>query len=65
MKFNDYFKLKDITVNVTNSCNLNCVYCFEHNKNGMKMSSEMIEKIIDVSYNNYLITNAVPNRNIF
>lgn len=57
MKFNDYFKLKDITVNVTNSCNLNCVYCFEHNKNGMKMSSEMIEKIIDVSYNNYLITN--------
>mgnify|MGYP002579780779 CR=1 FL=1 len=57
MKFNDYFKLKDITVNVTNSCNLNCVYCFEHNKNGMKMSSEMIEKIIDVSYNNYLMTN--------
>lgn len=57
MKFNEYFKLKDITINVTNSCNLNCAYCFEHNKNGLKMSTNMVEKIIDKSYENYVLNN--------
>lgn len=27
MKFNDYFKLRDVTINVTNNCNLRCPYC--------------------------------------
>lgn len=57
MKFNDFFKLKDMTMNITNSCNLNCVYCFEHNKNGQKMSLDLAEKIIDKCYNNYVSHN--------
>ena len=57
MKFNDFFKLKDMTMNITNSCNLNCVYCFEHNKNGQKMSLELAEKIIDKCYANYVANN--------
>ena len=57
MKFNDFFKLKDVTMNITNSCNLNCIYCFEHNKNGQKMSLELAEKIIDKCYANYVANN--------
>ena len=55
MKFDDYFKLKDVTINVTNSCLLNCVYCFEHDKNGLKMQPRFVEKIIDKCYNNYCL----------
>ena len=27
MKFNEYFKLRDITLNISNKCNLACPYC--------------------------------------
>lgn len=27
MKFNEYFKLRDVTLNITNNCNLRCPYC--------------------------------------
>lgn len=54
MKFDDFFKLRDITLNITNGCNLKCSYCFEHDKNSKKMSVDMAEKIIDKCYNNYL-----------
>lgn len=27
MNFDEYFKLKGVTLNITNGCNLNCVYC--------------------------------------
>ena len=57
MKFNEYFKLTDITINVTNNCNLRCPYCFENNKNELKMDKETIEKVIDKCYKNYLDTN--------
>ena len=33
MKFNEYFKLRDVTINVTNDCQLHCSYCFEDGKN--------------------------------
>lgn len=57
MKFNDYFKLKDVTINVTNNCNLRCPYCFENNKNNLKMSAETIEVILDKCYENYKLNN--------
>ena len=57
MKFNEYFKLRDVTLNITNNCNLRCPYCFENNKNDLKMSIENVEKILDKCYENYLLTN--------
>ena len=57
MKFNEYFRLRDVTINVTNNCNLNCPYCFENNKNKLKMSKETIEIVLDKCYQNYLDTN--------
>lgn len=57
MKFNDYFKLRDVTINVTNNCNLRCPYCFENNKNELKMNEDTIKKVIDKCYENYLLTN--------
>lgn len=57
MKFNEYFKLRDVTLNITNNCNLRCPYCFENNKNDLKMSIENVEKILDKCYDNYLLTN--------
>ena len=57
MKFNDYFNLRDVTINVTNTCNLRCPYCFEDNKNKLKMSKETIEKVLDKCYQNYLKSN--------
>lgn len=57
MKFNDYFKLRDVTINVTNDCNLRCPYCFENNKNKLKMNEDTIKKVLDKCYENYLMTN--------
>lgn len=54
MTFDEYFKLKGVTLNITNGCNLNCVYCFEHSKNPRHMSVEDAVKIYDKCYNNYL-----------
>lgn len=59
MKFNEYFKLRDVTINVTNNCNLRCPYCFENNKNNLKMSEDNIKIILDKCYENYLLTNDV------
>lgn len=54
MKFDEYFKLRDVTINVTNGCDLNCRYCFEDHKSNKKMSCENVAKIIDKCYANYL-----------
>jgi uncharacterized protein len=54
MKFNEYFTLKSVTLNITNACNLRCPYCFENNKDGQKMTVENAKIILDKCYQNYL-----------
>lgn len=60
MKFNDYFRLRDITLNITNYCNMAekqgkyCSYCFENHRNKKMMSSQQCRKILDKCYQNYL-----------
>ena len=54
MKFDEYFKLKAVTLNITNACNLRCPYCFENNKDGKKMNLEDAKFILDKCYKNYL-----------
>ena len=39
--------LRSITLNVTNSCNLNCVYCYEKFKNNKYMSLDTMKKAVD------------------
>ena len=53
MKFDEYFKLKDLTLNITNGCNLRCSYCYAVDKNAQKMSCEDACKIVDKCYHNY------------
>ena len=36
-----------VTLTLTNSCNLNCVYCYEFNKSPETMSFDVAKKIID------------------
>ena len=48
--FKDVFACDSITMNLTNNCNLNCIYCFEHNKQSEMMSEEDAIKIVDESY---------------
>ena len=38
---------KTITLLLTNSCNLNCIYCYEHNKAPESMSFETAKEILD------------------
>ncbi|MBQ4254950.1 MAG: 4Fe-4S cluster-binding domain-containing protein [Bacilli bacterium] len=40
-------KTKTITLVLTQSCNLNCVYCYEGNKDGKTMSFETAKAILD------------------
>ena len=60
MKFDEYFKLKEITLNITNYCNMKdvcgsyCKYCFEHNRNKKMMNKDDFTKIIDKCYSNYV-----------
>lgn len=49
-KFQDVYDCDSITINVTNNCNLNCKYCFEHEKNKNFMSPQTAIDIIDTSY---------------
>lgn len=51
-KFNEVYDCDSITINVTNNCNLHCIYCFEHEKNKNFMSPKTAIDIIDKSYNN-------------
>lgn len=39
--------LRDITLVLTNECNLNCVYCYECNKNTGYMNTDTIQRILD------------------
>lgn len=66
MKFDEYFKLKDLTINITNDCNMkpNCVYCFEKNKSKENMTKEMMKTILDKCYANYKANNPSETLNI-
>lgn len=38
---------RNISIIVTERCNLSCVYCYEHNKSAKQMTFEVAKKIID------------------
>ena len=48
--FEEAYNLDSITINVTNACNLNCSYCFEHIKTNEYMTPETAIDIIKKSY---------------
>lgn len=60
MKFDEYFKLKDLTLNITNYCNMKeccgdyCSYCFENHRNKDMMKEEQFKQIIDKCYQNHI-----------
>lgn len=39
-------KQKFVTLTLTNACNLNCIYCYEHGKDESAMDLEIAEKIL-------------------
>ena len=43
---------KKIMILLTEACNLNCVYCYEHYKNPRKMDFSVAKKILDDFYSN-------------
>ena len=53
MNFNDFYKLDNIVMNVTNTCNRHCKYCYAHTKSGM-MGINTAELILDKCYKNHL-----------
>lgn len=61
MKYDEYFKLKDITLNITNNCDLRCDYCFEHNKNKKQLTVENAIKILDKCYHNFEKNNDIKS----
>lgn len=54
--FDDTFKIKAITLNVTNECNLRCSYCFEKNKCSSYMDTMTAEKILRFTYDRFIET---------
>ena len=51
-KFSEvYGKANSVTLNVTNNCNLDCVYCFEKEKTPAMMPPEIAIEAIDKMYN--------------
>lgn len=48
--FTEVYDLDSVTLNVTNKCNLNCSYCFEHSKNNGMMTSQIAIDIAQKSY---------------
>lgn len=39
---------RSVTLTLTNRCNLNCVYCYEHGKNNNRMTFDVAKRIIDL-----------------
>ena len=48
--FEEVYDCDSITLNVSNRCNLSCIYCFEHSKDDSMMSIETAKLIIDKAY---------------
>jgi len=44
-------KTKSVTLTITHQCNLDCIYCYEKNKNNERMSFDTAKKIIDAEMN--------------
>lgn len=48
MRFSDIYKeVQYCTIVVTNTCNINCRYCFEHNKGSDIMSPDLARQVIE------------------
>lgn len=64
--FSEVYQCDSITLNITNKCNLNCTYCFEHYKDNKMMDSKLAIDIIDETYNHrYTESQGVFTINIF
>lgn len=44
---------REITFQITSSCNLKCSYCYEHHKEDKKMDLQTAKTIVDYIYNSY------------
>jgi uncharacterized protein len=51
--FQEHFQLNAITLNITNSCNLSCTYCFETGKESAFMTPETAVCIVDIAYEGF------------
>ena len=54
MKFNEYFKLRDVTLNITNNCNLRCPYCVSGDTQ-ITMSDLTVKPIKDIKIGDEII----------
>ena len=43
---------KSVMLTITEACNLNCVYCYEHNKTSKEMSKDLLFTIIESALHN-------------
>lgn len=50
--YNDSKKIKSLTFQLTDACNLNCSYCYQINKSNHVMSIDTAKKIIDHLFEN-------------
>lgn len=62
--FEEVYKLDSITMNLTNNCNLRCIYCFEQNKSVKKdmMDVETAIDIIDKAYSTHYVNPKFKNK---
>ena len=52
-KDNDSVRVKTVTFQVTDTCNLACTYCYQINKHTNRMSFETAKKFIDIMFEDY------------
>ena len=45
-------KRKIVELVLTERCNLSCVYCFEHDKDTLRMSLDIAKNAIEEAFNN-------------
>ena len=63
MKFNEYFKLRDVTLNITNNCNLRCPYCVSGDTQ-ITMSDLTTKSIKDIKIGDEIVAfNEISEKN--
>ena len=63
MKFNEYFKLRDVTLNITNNCNLRCPYCVSGDTQ-ITMSDLTVKPIKDIKIGDEIVAfNEISEKN--